>query len=122
MIRPYENTSKRIAHRNGTRRPRSFKTVYGESSLINPKSGSSHSKPKIFERYSGIEESVIVAVAESYLGGVSIREVEKVFSKFGLENISASEATRITKKLSETAAHPAASYRASRCRIKIGPC
>jgi transposase-like protein len=35
-----------------------------------------------------VEESVRVAVAESYLEGVSTRKVEKVFSKFGLENIS----------------------------------
>ena len=46
-----------------------------------------------------MEESVRVAVAESYLEGVSTRKVEKVFSKFGLENISASEVSRIAKKL-----------------------
>ena len=46
-----------------------------------------------------MEESVRVAVAESYFEGVSTRKVEKVFSKFGLNNISASEVSRIAKKL-----------------------
>ena len=56
-------------------------------------------KTKVFERFSRVEESVRVAVAESYLEGVSTRKVEKVFSKFGLENISASEVSRIAKRL-----------------------
>jgi len=56
-------------------------------------------KTKVFERFSRVEESVRVAVAESYLEGVSTRKVEKVFSKFGLRNISASEVSRIAKKL-----------------------
>jgi transposase-like protein len=46
-----------------------------------------------------VEESVRIAVAESYLEGVSTRKVERVFSEFGLENISASEVSRIAKKL-----------------------
>ena len=46
-----------------------------------------------------MDESVRVAVAESYLEGVSTRKVKKVFSGFGLKNISASEVSRIAKKL-----------------------
>ena len=46
-----------------------------------------------------MEESVRIAVAESYLEGVSIRKVEKVLSKLGLNGISASEVSRIAKKL-----------------------
>jgi putative transposase len=40
-------------------------------------------------------------VAESYLQGVSTRKIQDVVSKFGLENISASEVSRIAKELDE---------------------
>ena len=98
QARPYERTCKRRAHRNGTR-PRSLKTIHGEIELDKPQIREFPFKTKVFERYSRVEESVRVAVAESYLEGVSTRKVEKVFSKFGLENISASEVSRIAKKL-----------------------
>jgi putative transposase len=98
QARPYERTGKRKAHRNGTR-PRSLKTIHGEIELDKPEIREFPFKTKVFERYSRVEESVRIAVAESYLEGVSTRKVEKVFSKFGLENLSASEVSRITKKL-----------------------
>jgi len=98
QARPYERTGKRRAHRNGTR-PRSLKTIHGEVELDKPQFREFPFKTSVFERYSRVEESVRVAVAESYLEGVSTRRVEKVFSKFGLKNISASEVSRIAKKL-----------------------
>jgi len=98
QARPYERTGKRKAHRNGTR-SRLLKTIHGEIKLDKPQIREFPFKTKVFERYSRVEESVRVAVAESYLEGVSTRKVEKVFSKFGLENIPASEVSRIAKKL-----------------------
>jgi len=98
QARPYERTGKRRAHRNGTR-PRLLKTIHGEIELDKPQIREFSFKTKVFERYSRVEESVRVAVAESYLEGVSTRKVEKVFSKFGLDHISASEVSRIAKKL-----------------------
>ena len=86
--RPYERTGKRKAHRNGTR-PRLLKTIHGEIELDKPQIREFPFKTEVFERFSRVEKSVRVAVAESYLEGVSTRKVEKVFSKFGLENISA---------------------------------
>jgi putative transposase len=98
QARPYERTGKRRAHRNGTR-PRSLKTIHGEIELDKPQIREFSFKTKVFERYSRVEESVRIAVAESYLEGVSTRKVEKVFSKFGLDHISASEVSRIAKRL-----------------------
>jgi transposase-like protein len=98
QARPYERTGKRKAHRNGTR-PRSLKTIHGEIELQKPQIREFSFRTKVFERYSRVEESVRVAVAESYLEGVSTRKVKKVLSKFGLENISASEVSRIAKRL-----------------------
>ena len=98
QARRYEHTGKRKAHRNGTR-PRSLKTIHGEIELDKPQIREFPFKTKVFERFSRVEESVRVAVAESYIEGVSTRKVKKVFSKFGLGNISASEVSRIAKKL-----------------------
>jgi len=77
QARPYERTGKRKAHRNGTR-PRSLKTFHGEIELDKPQIREFPFKTKV---------------------GVTTRKVEKVFSKFGLKNISASEVSRIAKKL-----------------------
>jgi putative transposase len=98
QARSYERTGKRKAHRNGTR-PRSLKTIHGEIELQKPQIREFPFRTKVFERYSRVEESVRVAVAESYFEGVSTRKVEKIFSKFGLHGISASEVSRIAKRL-----------------------
>jgi putative transposase len=89
QARRYERTGKKIAHRNGSR-PRSLKTIHGDITLDKPQIQEFPFKTKIFERYSRVEESVRIAVAESYFEGVSTRKVEKVLSKFGLNGISAS--------------------------------
>src|SRR5512137_999798 len=74
QARPYERTGKRKAHRNGTR-PRSLKTIHGEILLEKPQIREFAFSTKVFERYSRVEESVRVAVAESYFEGVSTRNV-----------------------------------------------
>jgi putative transposase len=97
---PYERNGKRRAHRNGTRN-RNLKTIHGEVTLKKPQFREFPFRTEVFSRYSRVEASVRVAVAESFLQGVSTRRVEKVIRSFGLENISASEVSRIAKKLDE---------------------
>lgn len=97
---PYERNGKRRAHRNGTRN-RNLKTIHGEVTLKKPQFREFPFRTEVFARYSRVEASVRVAVAESFLQGVSTRRVEKVIRNFGLENISASEVSRIAKKLDE---------------------
>ena len=72
QARRYERTGKRKAHRNGTR-PRSLKTIHDEIDLDKPQIQEFPFKTKVFERFSRVEKSVRVAVAESYLKGVSTR-------------------------------------------------
>jgi transposase-like protein len=98
--RPYERTDQRKARRNGIRK-RSLKTVHGELILDKPQFREVPFKTQVFERYSRVEKSLRIAIAESYLQGVSTRKVQDVVSKFGLENISASEVSRIAKELDE---------------------
>jgi len=94
----YERTGKRKGHRNGSR-PRILKTVHGDLTLDKPEIREFPFKTKVFERYSRVEDSLRVAIAESYFEGISTRKVENVFSKFGLDKISASEVSRIAKRL-----------------------
>jgi putative transposase len=98
QARPYERNGKRRAHRNGTRK-RSLKTIHGEVILDKPQFREFPFRTKIFERYSRVENSVRVAIAESYLSGVSTRKVENIFSEFGLKDITPSEVSRIAKEL-----------------------
>ena len=100
QAQPYERNGKRRAHRNGTRN-RNLKTIHGEVTLKKPQFREFPFRTEVFARYSRVEESVRVTVAESFLQGVSTRRVEKVIRSFGLENISASEVSRIAKKLDE---------------------
>lgn len=98
--RPYERTGHRIARRNGIRK-RSLKTVHGEVMLDKPQFREVPFRTEVFDRYSRVERSLRVAIAESYLQGVSTRKVQDVVSRFGLENISASEVSRIARDLDE---------------------
>jgi transposase-like protein len=100
QAQPYERNGKRRAHRNGTRN-RNLKTIHGEVTLKKPQFREFPFRTEVFARYSRVESSVRVAVAESFLQGISTRRVQKVMREFGLENISASEVSRIAKKLDE---------------------
>lgn len=95
---PYERTGQRKARRNGIRK-RSLKTVHGDVILEKPQFREIPFKTQVFERYSRVEKSLRIAIAESYLEGISTRKVKEIVSKFGLENISASEVSRIAKEL-----------------------
>jgi len=97
---PYERTGQRKARRNGIRK-RSLKTLHGKVILDKPQFREVPFRTQVFDRYSRVEKSLRIAVAESYLQGVSTRKVQEVVSKFGLENISASEVSRIAKDLDE---------------------
>ena len=97
---PYERTGKRRARRNGTRK-RSLKTIHGDVILDKPQFREFPFKTQVFQSYSRVEMSLKVAIAESYLQGISTRKVEEIVSKFGLENVSASEVSRIAKELDE---------------------
>jgi transposase-like protein len=100
QAQPYERTGRRRARRNGTRK-RTLKTLNGEVILDKPQFREFPFRTQVFDRYSRVEKSLRVAVAESYLQGVSTRRVREIVSKFGLENISASEVSRIAKELDE---------------------
>ena len=97
---PYERSPQRKAHRNGTR-SRTLKTRVGEISLEKPQFREFPFESKVFERYSRVEQALLMTIAESYIQGVSTRRMEELVKSFGLDRLSASEVSRLCKILDE---------------------
>jgi transposase-like protein len=97
---PYERCSKRKAHRNGTR-SRTLKTRVGEITLDKPQFREFPFESKVFEKYSRVEQALLMTIAESYIQGVSTRRMEELVKSFGLDRLSASEVSRMCKILDE---------------------
>ena len=97
---PYQRVGSRKAHRNGYKE-RSLKTRVGELKLKKPQFREISFQTKVFDRYSRVERALINAIIESYLQGVSTRRVKDIVSRLGIEELSASSVSRITKELDE---------------------
>jgi transposase-like protein len=95
---PYQRVDSRKAHRNGYKE-RSLKTRVGELKLKKPQFREISFATKVFDRYSRVEKSLINAVIESYLQGVSTRRVQDIVSRLGVEDLSASSVSRISREL-----------------------
>ena len=94
----YARSSARRAHRNGYR-PRSLKTRFGELSLQKPQLREIPFETKVFARYSRTEKALVNAIIESYLQGVSTRNVENVVSCLGVNQLSASYVSKVGREL-----------------------
>jgi putative transposase len=97
---PYERSDNRKAHRNGSRK-RSLKTRFGELTLDKPQLREIPFETKVFERYSRVEQALLMAIAESYIQGVSTRRMEEIVKNFGLDHLSSSEVSRLCQILDE---------------------
>jgi putative transposase len=97
---PYQRVGSRKAHRNGYKE-RSLKTRVGELRLKKPQFREIPFQTKVFDRYSRVEKALINAIVESYLQGVSTRRIQDIVSRLGIEELSASSVSRITKELDE---------------------
>jgi transposase-like protein len=95
---PYQRVDSRKAHRNGYKE-RSLKTRVGELKLKKPQFREISFATKVFDRYSRVEKALINAVIESYLQGVSTRRVQDIVSRLGVEDLSASSVSRISREL-----------------------
>ncbi len=97
---PYERVASRKAHRNGYKE-RSLKTLVGELRLRKPQFRKISFETKVFDRFSRVEKALVNAVIESYIQGVSTRRIQDIVSRLGIENLSASSVSRISKELDE---------------------
>ena len=97
---PYERTSLEKRNETATKR-RSLKTRVGELDLKKPQFREYPFETEVFDRYYSVEKALINAVIEVYLQGVSTRRVQDIVSQLGIENLSASSVSRISKELDE---------------------
>ena len=95
---PYERTEERKGHRNGTR-TRKLKTVDGALELKKPQIREFPFETKVFEKYSRVEKALDSVILESYIQGVSTRNVMNVVESLGVENISASYVSTLASEL-----------------------
>jgi len=56
-------------------------------------------RQKVFDRYSRTEKALVNAIIESYLQGVSTRNVEKVVSCLGVNQLSVSYVSKVGREL-----------------------
>ena len=97
---PYERSDSRRAHRNGSR-TRKLKTVDGELELKKPQIREFPFRTNVFDRYSRVEKALNSVILESYIQGVSTRNVRNVVDSLGVENISASYVSTLASELDE---------------------
>jgi len=97
---PYERNSSRKAHRNGYRQ-RTLKTRYGNIELNKPQIREFPFETQVFDRYSRVEKAMRNAIVESYIQGVSTRRVKEIVSNLGVEELSASSVSNLSKQLDE---------------------
>ncbi len=94
----YERCDGRKAYRNGYK-PRTLNTANSTLSLSKPQLRGQPFETQVFDRYSRVEKSLQLAVVESYLQGVSTRNVKNIIEKLGAGGISASAVSMMSKEL-----------------------
>jgi transposase-like protein len=94
----YARSSSGRAQQNGYNQ-RSLKTRFRELCLLKPQLREIPFETNVFERYSRTEKVLVNAIIESYLQGVSTRNVETVISHLGANQISASYVSKVAQEL-----------------------
>ena len=92
---PFERTTERTTHRNGTR-PRVLTTTAGDLDLTIPKLRAGTFFPALLELRRRVDQALFAVVMEAYLHGVSTRNVDDLVKALGADTgISKSEVSRI---------------------------
>lgn len=95
-----EHTENRKSHRSGYR-PRRLDTRMGTMYLMVPKVRKGGYIPFFVTERKRSEAALISVVQEAYVQGVSTRRMEKLAQSLGIESISASQVSEMTKGLNE---------------------
>jgi putative transposase len=94
----FERTGERRDVRNGYRR-RQFSTRVGQLELRVPRDRAGRFQPSLFARYQRSEQSLVLALTEMDLQGVSTRKVTTIVEALCGTSVSASEVSALTKRL-----------------------
>ena len=96
----YERTPGRQGYANGYK-PKRIDTPAGTVSVQVPKTAGHDGEPFYPRSLERGRRSVMLAVAEMYIKGVSTRQAEAVMREFGIESLSSSQVSRAAKLLDE---------------------
>ncbi|NLA80048.1 MAG: IS256 family transposase [Chloroflexi bacterium] len=97
-----EQSSERKSYRSGYR-PRRLDTRMGTMYLMVPKVRNGGYIPFFVTERKRSEAALIQVIQEAYIHGVSTRKIEKAAKKLGIENLSRSQVSEMTKGLNEQA-------------------
>lgn len=98
----HEQSRERRTYRSGYR-PRRLDTRMGTIYLMVPKVRNGGYVPFFVTERKRSEAALIQVIQETYVSGVSTRKIEKLARKLGIENISRSQVSEMTKGLNEQA-------------------
>lgn|SRR5690625_38075 len=99
-LEPYERSSVRKDYRNGFY-DRELMMSIGNVELRVPRTRSGDFNTSLFEKYQRKEKSLILAMLEMVINGVSTRKVKKVVEKLCGETVSKSMVSSLTESLQE---------------------
>lgn len=97
-----EQSQERKSYRSGYR-PRRLDTRMGTMYLLVPKVRNGGYIPFFITERKRSEAALIQVIQETYIQGVSTRKIEKLAQKLGIENLSRSQVSEMTKGLNEQA-------------------
>lgn len=97
-----EQSQDRKSYRSGYR-PRRLDTRKGTMYLLVPKVRNGAYIPFFITERKRSETALIQVIQETYIQGVSTRKIEKLARKLGIENLSRSQVSEMTKGLNEQA-------------------
>lgn len=102
------NKSERSDERSGYRsgyRPRRLDTRLGTMYLMVPKVRQGGYIPFFVNAYKRSEAALVQVVQEAYVNGVSTRKIERLAKQLGIEGVSRSQVSEMTKGLNEQVDH-----------------
>ena len=95
-----KHSKTRKTYFSGTRK-RKIDTRLGTIELSIPKLRNGGFVPSVLEARKRSEKALINIIREAYINGVSTRKIEKLAKSLGIEKLSASQVSEITKGLHE---------------------
>lgn len=96
----HEQSTERTSHRSGYR-PRRFDTRMGTMYLLVPKVRNGGYIPFFVEARKRSEAALIEVVQEAFVNGISTRKIERLAKSLGIESLSRSQVSQMTRGLNE---------------------
>lgn len=95
---PYERSSERRDYRNGYYERELILSI-GKVKLRVPRTREGHFSPSIFEKFSRVDQALILSMLEMVINGVSTRKVTNIVEQLCGESVSKSFVSSLTEKL-----------------------